>query len=93
MPLDVYESGGDQPHRWRVTNDAAVPEILATSSEAYTERRGAYQGAAHTLEQLLRHHPDARQIVTAWCDDNDLTITERPEPWDGDSEYENRADS
>lgn len=66
MPLEIYEGAGEQPHRWRVTNNAAVPEILAVSSEAYTERRGATEGAAHTLEQLLRHHPDAPAIVAAW---------------------------
>lgn len=66
MPLDVYEGDGDQPHRWRVTNDAAVPEILADSGEGYTEERGAIEGAGHTLEQLLRHHPDAPRIVSEW---------------------------
>lgn len=66
MPLEFYEGAGVQPHRWRVTNNAAVPEILAASSEGYSEPRGALEGAAHTLEQLLRHHPDAPQIVSEW---------------------------
>lgn len=66
MPLDVYEGAGDQPHRWRVTNEAAVPEVLADSGEGYTERRGAYEGAGHALEQLLRHHPDAERIAIEW---------------------------
>lgn len=70
MPLDIYDGAGDQPHRWRVTNDNPVkPEILADSGEGYTEERGAIEGAGHVLEQLLRHHPDAPTIASEWISD------------------------
>lgn len=63
MPLQFFHGKGTQPHRFRVTGDNNEP---VAQSEGYTDRALAVHGAAVTLEQLLRHHPDAPTIVSEW---------------------------